>query len=88
MIDNTETLDTLQDICEENDWDLRTDYSGRGMYGTRCVGIVGPNPLEIVEAVASQTDLRGAQQDSMGRDAIVYWPGLSAEGWDHPATRS
>ena len=39
----------LKRICEEADLRIRS-YSGRAMYGDRCVGIDGDNPLEILSA--------------------------------------
>lgn len=30
----------LEHECESREMELRTDYSGRGMYGDECVGIV------------------------------------------------
>jgi hypothetical protein len=29
------------DVAEENYMDVREDYSGRGMYGKGCVGVIG-----------------------------------------------
>lgn len=31
----------FRDVCDDYDISSRTDYSGRGMYGRNCVGIVG-----------------------------------------------
>jgi len=53
-------------------------YSGRGMFGQQCTGIVCPNPLECVEEAAAR-GVRGAQFDSMGLGYIVYWPNISSE---------
>lgn len=58
--------------CETGDT-FRPDYSGRGMYGTECVGIVTGNPNEII-AMAGKRGIRGAVTDSMGKGTIVYWP--------------
>lgn len=54
---------------------VRRHYTGRGILGRQCIGIVGPNAAEIVEEAAAN-GLRGAEQDAMGRDYIVYWPGI------------
>lgn len=65
-------------------------YSGRGMYGTRCIGLDCDNPvsatIDLVDALINTVDasdldecidaLRGAKTDSMGRGSIVYWPKL------------
>lgn len=34
-------LNILKDCAEQASIDFRTDYSGRGMFGSRCVGISG-----------------------------------------------
>ena len=50
-------------------------YSGRGMFGDACVGIVCRNPLRAIEEAAAR-GLRGAHHDQMGLHHIVYWPHL------------
>lgn len=64
---------------------LRLDYSGRGMFGAKCVGIVvdgSDDLLAFVEAVAEVADdtthpfARGVREDSMGLSRIYYWPGV------------
>ncbi|MEK7414203.1 MAG: hypothetical protein AAB263_12885 [Planctomycetota bacterium] len=56
--------------------ELRRSYSGRCMYGATCLGIVCPDPLDVIAEVG----LRGARMDSMGRsDSIVYWPHIQAD---------
>lgn len=71
-----EPLYTLKRIAKENGWEFRDDYSGRGMLGHRCVGIVGVSAEEIVEATA-RVGVTGAFRDNMGFDVIVYWPHIS-----------
>lgn len=47
-------LDLIKDAAEANDVDLRTNYSGRGMFGRRCVGLTGNRRdvnLVITEAI-------------------------------------
>lgn len=64
-------------------------YSGRGMYGKRCVSITSNNPGDVIldilqvqaeiepEAVSGMIGLlRGSVQDSMGRSAVIYWPDI------------
>ena len=74
-----EPLYTLERIARNNGWEFRTDYSGRGMRGHRCVGIVGVSAEEIVEATA-MAGVTGAFRDSMGFDVIVYWPHIAGVG--------
>lgn len=58
-------------------------YSGRGMYGKRCVGVTIDGSLlgflaDLVEECEDTHDgailMRAAQTDQMGRGTIVYWP--------------
>jgi hypothetical protein len=67
---------TLEKIAEQLG-DLYPDYSGRFMYGARCVGIVTSNPMKVIEE-ASANGIRGALTDNMGKDTIVYWPHVKA----------
>lgn len=69
--------------------EVREDYSGRGMYGGECFGIVGSlNGLLTFAAILAGScdneeeaadvlsDLaQAAQEDSMGRQSIYYFPG-------------
>jgi hypothetical protein len=57
-------------------------YSGRGMYGRQCFGIVTDNGLSFVQELAYTCGEEGLRMperinsDSMGLDMIVYWPGV------------
>lgn len=33
-------LAQLQQAADQNDWDVRMNYSGRGMFGRTCLGVV------------------------------------------------
>jgi len=68
----------LKQIAEENGWDFRDDYSGRGMFGASCVGIDGDYATPIIEAAAA-AGITGARQDSMGKGVIVYWPSIQTK---------
>jgi hypothetical protein len=68
LIISTSELDTLTDILNIDGNDIRTDYSGRGMYGNTCLGIVlgdGVTPIQVgvalVEALTADSD----DQDSV-----------------------
>lgn len=54
---------------------LRTDYSGRGMFGSTCYGITCNDPQDVIAEVG----IKGARTDSMGRSTIVYWPSVKDE---------
>ena len=82
----------LQDLAFEVDGDART-YSGRGMYGKSCAGITISDESSLVELGAaivttiededlSDTLIKGARLDSMGRGVIVYWPTIETDGDD------
>lgn len=55
--------------------ELRSCYSGRGMFGDTCIGIVTSSPAELIEAAANR-GVRGAKTDGMGLETIVYWPSV------------
>lgn len=70
--------ETVIEVAEIVGGEVRLDYSGRGMFGVTCLGVVCDDAMECIEEAASR-GLRGAQRDSMGLSAIVYWPELKAE---------
>ena len=69
---------------------LRTDYSGRAMYGETCFGIVVNSPGKLAEfamAIGEYLDAktarhlaRRAREDAMGMSIIYYWPGVTLSG--------
>jgi hypothetical protein len=80
---NTISLELLEELAQEVSGDVRTDYSGRGMYGKTCVGIVVDDVdlLELGAAIAETIEdeelrkalISGSRTDSMGYSTIVYW---------------
>lgn len=64
---------------------LQADYSGRGMYGSGCLGIVCDlgEILMFAAALALLADevdwIDGARSDSMGVSSIWYWPNVRLE---------
>ena len=63
-----------------------TDYSGRAMYGARCIGVVVDNPgklmllgAELERMEESVEPFLRPRTDNMGYDMIVYWPNYD---WD------
>jgi len=67
-------IEKIEEVAEEYDGKVRTNYSGRGMCGRTCYGIVTNDPNSVISAVG----IRGACTDSMGLDTIVYWPSVKA----------
>lgn len=74
-------------FCESEGLDFCDDYSGRYMYGKKCIGIICDNPLNVLVRLcdfivdtgldASFEDLLGdAQLDNMGHSMILYFPRL------------
>lgn len=84
----TEELDALQDACDDEGIDLRTEYSGRAMYGATCIGIVADGIGSILRVIgilredSRAFDLYEAlsvgnpRTDSMGMQTIFYWPSI------------
>ncbi len=85
----------IKQACEDSgEVDFRDDYSGRGMYGDRCVGITGTRGqcMSVIGAAIKRAGddgighnfekavdkLMGFSQDSMGLDIIMYWPSIKS----------
>jgi hypothetical protein len=52
------------------------DYSGRGMFGKTCLGVVGS--MQDLDTLLSEIkgSAQGLRKDNMGMDYIYYWPGI------------
>lgn len=88
-------ITTLKSVLKQSheDVEYRKEYSGRGMYGDNCIGIVGQwgdctNAIAhtINELIADDNlnpedteTLLSFKYDSMGMDVILYWPELKDE---------
>ena len=70
-------IDVIQEISNEVDGGVREDYSGRGMFGEHCLGIVCSDANRCLE-VAGSKGITGGKIDNMGLDMIVYWPNLKS----------
>jgi hypothetical protein len=79
----------------DQDSDIHWFYSGRGMDGQTCVGVIGT--AQAMRFAVALGDWRATEfdddhveavreftddvrADSMGRDTIYYFPGLAVEG--------
>lgn len=71
--------------CDEFIESIRVDYSGRGMYGRECFGIVTDDPFQVVGALSKNLAMDGFEDlaidfychvctDSMGMSKIIYFP--------------
>src|SRR5690606_5360424 len=56
---------------------IHTSYSGRGMYGKECFGIVVESYSNIEDEL-EKYDVMG-RTDNMGHNMIIYWPSLTYE---------
>ena len=68
---------------------VREDYSERGMYGDKCLGFVVSSHAPAYRLMVGLASVLGAEEagdiarraktDSMGRDMIVYFPGVTLD---------
>lgn len=81
-------LEMLADIAVEADCSFRSHYSGRGMYGASCPGVVVGSLRDAFRFMADVRDrdeglfddlLDGLSMDSMGFSTIVYFSSVSTE---------
>lgn len=73
---NDQKIDILLEVTYSIGNRFVPGYSGRGMYGKKCVAIVTNDPESVIEAAGAQ-GITGAYTDSFGLDMIVYWPGIA-----------
>lgn len=83
------TSKAIKDAVEGSGLELefRNNYSGRGMFGNRCVGVVGDRS-DLMSLLAtlgyggrltdeqSRWVVQNAHFDGMGRNDIMYWEDL------------
>jgi hypothetical protein len=71
----TNTTQDLIDALENSGYEWRA-YSGRGMYGAQCVGVIVEDDSILWQMARDLIDIEIAapRTDSMGRDIILYWP--------------
>lgn len=72
---HADLLELFDSIAEHSEGEVREGYSGRGMYGDECWGIVG-DATKILAVAGAHGLIDGANMDSMGRNSIVYWPAI------------
>lgn len=75
-----EQMAAIQAILEELDGegDIYEGYSGRCMFGRRCLGISHHDRNDVIVAVG-KLGLPKPSIDNFGRDWIFYWP-----SWEMP----
>jgi hypothetical protein len=72
-------VQTIREVALAVDGTVRAAYSGKGMYGRLCYGIVCENPNRCLEE-AGNRGLTHGLVDSMGLQSIVYWPHVTNGG--------
>lgn len=90
-------IEVLEDVAMQRGGTVE-DYSGRGMYGKRCVAFLPDdeylNAFDLGVEVADRArdagfpirDIPGASTDSMGRGIVVYFPSAEwPEGLGRPS---
>lgn len=89
MLKTTIDAELVVEAAERSDCHVRGSYSGRGMYGDTCFGIVHPGGAELAKffmALAERdADLAWEladrmSADSMGYDTITYFRGYGLDG--------
>lgn len=88
-MEEKEIIEIMEDFCKEYDIDFRDDYSGRGMFGRKCVGFVISKGTDLLSTLVELTEMlkdNGIEyvshklgaicQDSMGLYTIIYFPRL------------
>ncbi len=91
MIVSRELECAIRNAAEDNDFQIRENYSGRGMFGRECFGVVTDESVgKVIAAIIRNIDdfdvveefarvLEDLRTDSMGLSAIIYFP-----GWNLP----
>ena len=69
-------IDVIKTLVEKFEGRPYFGYSGRGMYGTKCVGIVCDYPGEV-EDYCDELGFDKPSIDNMGLDYIVYWTNIN-----------
>ena len=78
----------IEDFCDEYDYAYVDDYSGRGMFGSICVGFKCSNTNRALMELGGFLAVNGAtlddfidclRTDMLGRNTIVYFTGITSE---------
>lgn len=75
-MDQREKVEAVRKTASEIDGRVESKYSGRGMFGKTCYGIVCDDRIQCIETAAAN-GLKGAKVDQLGKGYIVYWPDIS-----------
>lgn len=84
---------SIMEFCSGSDgkYGFRWDYSGRGMFGRECVGVVCDNATQMAVSLMEYLSSKGGGfslgnvcEDNMGKGHIVYFPDIVWEKDDIP----
>lgn len=67
--------DKIEELVKETSGKLYNGYSGRGMFGKKCVGVT-VSDLTNALMVAGKLGLPKPNWDNMGLQMIIYWPSI------------
>jgi hypothetical protein len=76
-------MDEMYHAADTIDGEIVTDYSGRGMFGDECVGIILKDEGDMFRFAGlidnDLVELLGSPKwDNMGLREIAYWPRFGA----------
>ncbi len=86
--------DLVREFCEQNidKYYIYENYSGRGMFGRRCTGVVVRNGNSYMSMLMELTrflcdndfddltlEFEGVSTDDLGMDTIVYFPYMKGD---------
>jgi len=90
-MDTITIRETIENFCNDNDFTFYDRYSGRGMLGEKCVGIVCNNVtdtmVDLIDFIAenNQISIKQAKKilgnyrsDNMGLKYILYFPTINS----------
>ena len=72
------SVESIERLAEEVGGTVTYDYSGRCMFGKKCVGIITGYIDELIEK-AQDEGMDDYSTDNMGLDHIVYWPNITQD---------
>lgn len=90
MIVSRELENAIRNAADNCGFAIRSDYSGRGMFGQECFGIVANSIGKVVASILRNIDdpdvieefarvLENLHTDSMGKSNIFYFPNWKLE---------
>jgi len=68
---------TVRDLADAIGAEIYGSYSGRGMYGKRCIGISCDDSNDVMSSY-KEFNLPRPSVDQLGRGYICYWQNIPA----------